>query len=34
MDTIVLLSDLKGLVKKACGALNLIYFSLFFVSYW
>lgn len=34
MDTIVLLSGLKGLVKEACGALELIYFSLCFVSDW
>lgn len=34
MDAIALLSDLKGLVKKACGPLDLIYFSLSFVSDW
>lgn len=34
MDAIVLLSGLKGLVKKTCGAPNQIYFSLFFVSDW
>lgn len=30
----MLLSRLKGLVKEACGALELIYFSLSFVSGW
>lgn len=34
MDAIVLLSGLKGLVKEACGDLELIYFSLSLASDW